>query len=169
MADDRPDIVLHGATGFVGQLIAESLAAHQEADRFSWAIAGRNEEKLDRVRAAVSARGTAPEVVVVQAADEASVQRMVERAKIVLNAAGPFSQYHADNIVGACARAGVHYADLSGEYFYQRRMIDEFHEVAEGTGAKIVLAAGVDSIPPDLGAQLAMERLSAKGGRARHV
>ena len=108
-------------------------------------------------------------MIVTQAADEASVQAMVADAKIVLNVAGPFSQYHADNIVAACARTGTHYADLSGEYWYQRRMIDEFHQESERTGARIVLAAGVDSIPSDLGVQFAIERLAEKGGRARQV
>ena len=163
------DIVLHGATGFVGQLVADYLARHPEGRRFSWAIAGRNPEKLARVRDSVAARGTDPGVIVVEAADEASVEAMVSDAAVILNVAGPFSEYHADHIVGACARSGTHYADLSGEYWYQRRMIDEFHLEAEGTSATIVLAAGVDSIPSDLGVQFAIERLAAKGGRARHA
>ena len=108
-------------------------------------------------------------MIVAQAADKASVEAMVSDAAVILNVAGPFSEYHADNIVGACALSGTHYADLSGEYWYQRRMIDEFHEEAERSGAKIVLAAGVDSIPSDLGVQLAIEHLAAKGGRARHT
>jgi short subunit dehydrogenase-like uncharacterized protein len=163
------DIVLHGATGFVGQLVADYLARHSESRRFSWAIAGRNPNKLARVRDAVAGRGTEPGVIVAQAADEASVQAMVADARVVLNVAGPFSEFHGDNIVGACARSGTHYADLSGEYWYQRRMIDEFHREAERTGARIVLAAGVDSIPSDLGVQFAIERLADKGGRARHA
>ena len=163
------DIVLHGATGFVGQLVADYIARHPESARFSWAIAGRNPDKLARVLDSVAARGNEPGVIVVQAADEASVQAMVADAKVVLNVAGPFSKYHGDHIVGACARSGTHYADLSGEYWYQRQLIDEFHEEAERTGARVVLAAGVDSIPSDLGTQLAIEHLSAKGGRARQV
>jgi short subunit dehydrogenase-like uncharacterized protein len=74
-------------------------------------------------------------MIVVQAADEASVQQMVSSAKVILNVAGPFSQYHGDHIVGACAGSGTHYADLSGEYFFQRRMIDEFHSESERTGS----------------------------------
>ena len=163
------DIVLHGATGFVGQLVADYLARHPEGHRFSWAVAGRNSEKLERVRNSVVATGTEPGVIVAQAADKASVDAMVSDAAVILNVAGPFSEYHGDNIVGACALSGTHYADLSGEYWYQRRMIDDFHNEAERTGARIVLAAGIDSIPSDLGVQLATEHLAAKGGRARHV
>ncbi len=163
------DIVLHGATGFVGKIVADYLARHPEAGRFSWAIAGRNPEKLARVRDTAAARGTEPGVLVVQAADEESVEAMVSSAAVILNVAGPFSEYHADHIVGACARSGTHYADLSGEYWYQRLLIDEFHEQAESSGAKIVVAAGVDSIPSDLGVQFAIEQLAAKDGRARHA
>ena len=163
------DIVLYGATGFVGQLVTRYLARHPENRRFTWAIAGRNSNKLKRVRDSVATDGTEPKIIVAQAADPASVQAMVADAKVVLNVAGPFSLYHGDHIVGACARSGTHYADLSGEYWYQRRMIDDFRHEAERTGAKIVLAAGVDSIPSDLGVQFAIERLAAKGGRARHT
>ena len=163
------DIVLYGATGFTGKLVADYLAQHPSGSRFSWAVAGRNADKLARVRDSVAAKGTTPGLIVAEAADEAGVAAMVANARVVLNVAGPFSLCHADNIVGACARAGAHYADLSGEYFFQRRMIDEFHKEAERTGAKIVTAAGVDSIPSDLGTQLAIERLAEKGGRASHV
>ena len=163
------DIVLHGATGFTGGLTASYLAQHPEGSRFTWAIAGRNAEKLERVRQAAAAKGSEPGVIVAQAADEALVEAMVADARVVLNTAGPFSQCHADHIVGACARSGTHYADLSGEYWYQRQMIDQFHADAERTGAKIVLAAGVDSIPSDIGAQFAIERLAERGGRAAHV
>lgn len=163
------DLVLHGATGFVGQLVADYIARHPESHRFSWAIAGRNPEKLERVLDSVVAAGTEPGVIVVQAADKVSVKAMVSDTRVVLNVAGPFSEYHGENIVEACARSGTHYADISGEYWYQRRLIDEFHQEAGRTGAKVVLAAGVDSIPSDLGTQLAIQRLSAKGGVPRQV
>ena len=163
------DIVLYGATGFTGKLTADYLAQHPARNRFSWAVAGRNADKLARVRDSVAAKGAAPDLIVAEAANEASVAAMVANAQVVLNVAGPFSEYHGNHIVGACARAGTHYADISGEYWFQRRMIDEFHAEAERTGAKVVTAAGVDSIPSDLGTQLAIERLAEKGGRAAHV
>jgi short subunit dehydrogenase-like uncharacterized protein len=163
------DIVLHGATGFTGRLTAHCLAHHADSGRFTWAVAGRNADKLAQLRDALAATGTEPGVIVTQAADESSAAAMVEHATVVLNTAGPFSLYHADNIVAACARSGTHYADLSGEYWFQRRMIDEFHAEAEKTGTAIVFGAGVDSIPSDLGTQLAIEELAARGGRAAHV
>ena len=163
------DLILHGATGFVGQLVVNYLARHPEGDRFSWAIAGRNPEKLARIQSSTAGLGSGPGVIVTQAADKASVEAMVSEARVVLNAAGPYSICHGDNVVDSCAVSGTHYADLSGEYWYQRRMIDEYHDEAGRTGAKIVFGAGVDSIPSDLGVQLAIEHLSSKGGRACHA
>lgn len=79
------DIVLHGATGFVGQLVADYLCRHSEGHRFSWAIAGRNPEKLEGIRKTIAARGTEPGVIVTQAAEQASVEAMVADSAVVLN------------------------------------------------------------------------------------
>lgn len=91
------DIVLHGATRFVGQPLADYLARHPKSSRFSWTIAGRNPNKLERIRDSVASQGTEPGAIVAQAADEAPVQAMVADAKVILNVAGPFSQYHGDH------------------------------------------------------------------------
>lgn len=162
------DLVVFGATGFTGQLVAAYLSTHPEVPRIRWAIAGRNRAKLDAVRAKVSP-GQAPEVVVADTGNPDSITAMVESARVVLSTAGPYSKLGGSVVVEACAKAGRHYADLSGEYFFQREMIDAFHQTALKTGAKIVHAAGIDSIPSDLGAQLAIERLTAQGARARAI
>ncbi len=161
------DIVLYGATGFVGQLIAEYLARHPERGRFSWAIAGRNPDKLSALRASLA--DPAPEVIVADTSDRSAIDAMVSKARVVLTTAGPYSEYGGDVVVEACAKQGRHYADLSGEYWFQRAMIDRFHEEAQRTGAKIVLAAGIDSVPSDLGTQFAIEQLERRGKRAAHV
>ena len=163
------DLVLYGATGFIGKLVANYLASCSSGGQFSWAIAGRNLEKLTELRASLSGRGDGPGVVVAEASDAASVSSMVSDARVVITTAGPYSKYHGDTLVECCARAGTDYADLSGEYWFQRRMIDEFHDEPQRTGAKIVVAAGVDSIPSDLGTQFAIERLEEGGARATHV
>ena len=163
------DVVLYGATGFTGKLVADYLASHPSGSEFSWAIAGRNLKKLTELRASLSGRGDGPGVVVAEASDAASVSSMVTDTRVVITTAGPFSAYHGETLVECCARAGTDYADLSGEYWFQRRMIDEFHDEAQRTGAKIVVAAGVDSIPSDLGTQLAIERLEEGGTRATQV
>ena len=161
------DLVLFGATGFTGKLVAEYLSTHPEATKLHWAIAGRNEAKLEAVRASLG--GAAPSIIVADTGDPASITAMVESARVVISSAGPYSKLGGDVVVGACAKAGRHYADLSGEYFFQREMIEAFHDTAVKTGAKIVHAAGIDSIPSDLGAQYAIEHLARQGGRARSI
>ena len=161
------DIVLYGATGFVGQLVAEYLARHPEGSRFSWAIAGRNPDKLSALRNSLA--GAAPGIIVADTSDKASIDAMVSQARVVVTTAGPYSEYGGDAVVAACAKQGRHYADLSGEYWFQRAMIDQFHEEAQRTGAKIVHAAGIDSVPSDLGTQFAIEQLERRGQRAAHV
>jgi len=164
------DIVLYGATGFTGRLVAHYLAGHPERDSFSWAIAGRDPERLESVRASLAAEhGVKPDAWVADTSDPVSVSAMVSRTRVVLTTAGPYSQYNGRTVVEACVRAGCDYADLSGEFWFQRRMIDDFHEEAKRTGARIVLAAGFDSIPSDLGTQLAVERIEDRGERAARV
>jgi short subunit dehydrogenase-like uncharacterized protein len=163
------DVVLYGATGFTGKLVANYLASHPSRSDFSWAIAGRNPDKLAELEASLSPGGDGPDVIIAEASDAASVSSMVSDARVVLTTAGPYSEYHGDTVVECCARTGTDYADLSGEYWFQRRMIDEFHGEAQRTGAKIVVAAGVDSIPSDLGAQFAIEHLESVGAKVAHI
>ena len=163
------DLILYGATGFTGSLVANYLARHPSAGRFSWAIAGRNPKKLAELKASLSAFADGPGVVVADASDAASVSSMVSETGAVISTAGPYSEYHGETLVECCARTCTHYADLSGEYWWQRRMIDAFHEEAQRTGAKIVMASGVDSIPSDLGTQFAIEQLAKRGARAVQV
>jgi short subunit dehydrogenase-like uncharacterized protein len=161
------DIVLYGATGFAGQLVAEYLARHPEGSRFSWAIAGRSPDKLSALRTSLA--DAAPEIIVADTSDRPSIDAMVSKARVVVTAAGPYAEYGGDAVVEACAKQGRHYADLSGEYWFQRAMIDQFHEEAQRTGAKIVHAAGIDSVPSDLGTQFAIEQLERRGKRVAHV
>ena len=161
------DIVLYGATGFTGQLVTEYLAQHPERSRFSWAIAGRNPDKLSALRTSLA--DPAPEIIVADTSDRPSIDAMVSKARVVLTTAGPYAEYGGETVIEACVTQGRHYADLSGEYWFQRTMIDRFHDKAQRTGAKIVLAAGIDSVPSDLGTQFAIEQLERQGERAAQV
>ncbi len=164
------DIVLYGATGFTGRLVAAYLASHPGRGTFSWAIAGRDPEKLGKLRASLIAdHDAAPGIVVARTSDFNSVSAMVSQTRVVLTTAGPYSAYQGRSLVERCAKAGRDYADISGEYWFQREMIDEFHSEAQRTGAKIVLGAGVDSIPSDLGTQFAIEQLEELGVSAARV
>lgn len=134
------DLVVFGATGFTGRLVAEYISAHQPG---RWAIAGRNRDKL-------AALGLAAPIVVADALDPAACADVARRTKVVCTTVGPYSKY-GSALVAACAEAGTHYCDLTGEVHWMRQMIDLHHERARRTGARIVHTCGFDSIPSDLG------------------
>ena len=152
-------LIVYGATGFTGQLVAAYLDTHPELKDKRWAIAGRTPNKLDALSAKLKGQ---PEILCVDLEDATAVDAMVAQTSVVLNCAGPYSLNNGAALLGACARAGVHYSDLAGEGFYQAEMVEAFHDVAEKSGAKIILAGGVDSIPSDLGAMIAAAALSNK-------
>ena len=135
------DLVLFGATGFTGQLVARYIAASRDKPR--WAIAGRNRAKLE-------ALGLGVPVLVADAQDPASLADLAGQTKVVCTTVGPYAKY-GSALVAACAEAGTHYCDLCGEVQWMRRMIDAHHERAKETGARIVHTCGFDSIPSDLG------------------
>ena len=152
-------LIVYGATGFTGQLVATYLDAHPELKGKQWAIAGRTKSKLSDLSAKLGGR---PETLCVDLEDQDAVSQMVLRTKVVLNCAGPYSTNNGASLLGACARVGVHYSDLAGEGFWQAKMIEAFHEVAKKSGAKVILGGGIDSIPSDLGAFIAVENLNTK-------
>ncbi len=146
MAEREHDVVVFGATGFTGALTAEYLAGAAGAGR--WAIAGRSRDKLERVRARLS--GDVP-LVLADIEDPASLRRMAESAKVVITTVGPYIHY-GEPVVAACAAAGTHYVDLTGEPEFVDLMWLRHHQQAQRTGARIVHSCGFDSIPYDLGA-----------------
>ena len=154
------DIVLYGATGFTGQLVAAYLHSVQDLQGQKWAIAGRSPAKL---AALANKLGAGVSSIAAELTDAAATADLVSSTRAVINCAGPFSQQHAEELLGECARRGVHYSDLAGEGFWQAEMATKFHQVAERSGAKIVLGGGVDSIPSDLGCMLAIDALPSQG------
>ncbi len=150
MSSPKFDIVVYGATGFTGQLVAEYLAAQYKGDKsLTWAMAGRSKVKLASVRDAIGAPADTP-LIVADAGDPASLKAMVAQAKSVITTVGPYQLYGSD-LVAACAAAGVDYFDLSGEPLWMRQMIDAHEATAKSSGARIVFSAGFDSIPFELG------------------
>jgi saccharopine dehydrogenase (NAD+, L-glutamate forming) len=146
MTEREHDVVVFGATGFTGALTAEYLAGAGGAGR--WAIAGRSKDKLERVRARLSA--DVP-MLVADVEDPASLRRVAESAKVVITTVGPYIHY-GEPVVAACAAAGTHYVDLTGEPEFVDLMWLRHHQQAERSGAKLVHSCGFDSIPYDLGA-----------------
>ncbi|MBN9039865.1 MAG: saccharopine dehydrogenase [Rhizobiales bacterium 62-47] len=144
------DIVVYGASGFTGRLVAEYLASRTGAPHdVKWAMAGRNLDKLAAVRDEIGAPKDTP-LITADAADPASLNAMLQRTKAVLTTVGPYQLYGSD-LVAACAKSGTDYLDLCGEPVWMRQMIDAHHAAAQASGARIVFSCGYDSIPFELG------------------
>lgn len=158
-SERRYDVVLFGATGFTGKLVAEYLARRAKANGVRWAIAGRSQPKLEAVRrelATVDAALAELPIVVADSHDVPSLDRLVPETRVVCTTVGPYAKYGRE-LVRACARHGTSYCDLTGEPPFVRAAIDECHAKARETHARIVTCSGYDSIPSDLGAFLAWD------------
>ena len=144
------NLVVFGATGFTGRLVAEVLnTAFGAGGDLRWAMAGRNLDKLAQARTAIGA-GAALPLVAADAADPAALAALVRRAQVVITTVGPY-QRHGEPLVRACAAAGTDYVDLCGEPGWMAKMIAALQEPARASGARIVFSCGFDSIPFDLG------------------
>jgi short subunit dehydrogenase-like uncharacterized protein len=154
------DLVLFGATGFTGRLVAEYLVTKKP--KLRWALAGRSADKLAAVRSELGPDARDLPIVVGDSMDPASVDAMVRRTRVVCTTVGPYSRY-GGALVGACAEHGVHYCDLTGEPPFVRRIIDDHHARAEATGARIVPCCGFDSLPSDLGVFMLHDHLQKQG------
>ncbi|MBB5687104.1 saccharopine dehydrogenase family protein [Sphingobium boeckii] len=144
------DIIVYGASGFTGRLVAEYLATqHAGPDAPKWAMAGRSKDKLAKVRAEIGAPNTIP-LIEADAENPASLAHMVAQTRVILTTVGPY-QLYGNELVAACAAHGTDYVDLCGEPAWMRTMIDAHQATAQKSGARIVFSCGFDSIPFDLG------------------
>lgn len=164
------DIIVYGASGFTGRLVAEHLAQrYGVGGSVRWAMAGRSAAKLAEVRDAIAAPADTP-LVVAQADDPASLKAMVARAKAIITTVGPYTLYGSP-LVAACASAGTDYLDLSGEPLWMADMIAAHDAAAKASGARILFSCGFDSIPFELGAfftqSLARTRLGHVAARVK--
>ena len=157
------DIIVYGATGYTGRLVAEHLLKTYGVGKdLAWAIAGRNAGKLAEVRAEIGASDSLP-LVVADASDPKSLAAMVARTKAIITTVGPY-QLYGSPLVEACATAGVDYVDLTGESHWIAKMIPAHEAAAKKSGARIVFSCGFDSIPFDLGVFFAEETAKKKFG-----
>jgi short subunit dehydrogenase-like uncharacterized protein len=144
------DIVVYGATGFTGQLVAEYLAAHYAGKSDpKWAMAGRSPEKLASVRDSIGAPADTT-LIQADASDPASLRAMIDQTNAVVSTVGPYQLYGSE-LVAACAASGADYLDLCGEPVWMRQMIDAHEATAQSSGARIVFSCGFDSLPFELG------------------
>ena len=161
------DLVVHGATGFTGRLVVEYLLQRYPAGSgLRWAMGGRSAEKLAAVRDELGAPADTP-LVVTDTGNPASLQALMGCTRLVLTTVGPY-QLYGNELVAACAKAGVDYVDLCGEPAWMRRMIDAHEAQAKASGARIVFSCGFDSIPFDLGVFLLQTEMKARFGQPAH-
>ncbi|MBV7542949.1 trans-acting enoyl reductase family protein [Acidovorax sp. sic0104] len=157
------DIVVHGATGFTGRLVVEYLLQRYPAGSgLRWAMGGRSADKLAAVRDEVGAPADTP-LIVTDSTDPASLQALMAQTRLVLTTVGPY-QLYGNELVAACAAAGVDYVDLCGEPAWMRHMIDAHEATAKASGARIVFSCGFDSIPFDLGVFLLQKEFRHRFG-----
>lgn len=160
MPERKYDIVLYGATGFVGRQAAEYL--DRQRAKLAFAIAGRDEAKLEAVRAGLRRRRSVG-VIVADSADRKAVDAMAASARVVLNTAGPFALY-GDAVVDACVRRKTHYTDITGETPWVRGLIEKHHDRAAKDATRIVPFCGFDSVPSDLGTFLVVRHMQERLG-----
>ncbi len=160
---DRPyDIVVYGATGYTGRLVAEYLAHHYQGKGPKWAMAGRSAAKLAEVRDLIGAPADTP-LIVANSDDPASMKALVESTRVVVTTVGPY-QLYGEPLLAACVAAGTDYTDLCGEPAWMRQMVDKYHEAAKASGARISFSSGFDSIPFDLGVFMLQKEAKARHG-----
>ena len=152
------DIVVYGASGFVGVLVAQHLAEHAPAGA-RIALAGRSETRLAAVKAKLCVDWP---IVIADAAEAEALARLATSTRVMITTVGPYAKYGRD-LAHACAAAGTDYVDLTGEVLFARESIDQHHDLASKTGARIVHSCGFDSIPSDIGVHVLDQQVKADG------
>jgi short subunit dehydrogenase-like uncharacterized protein len=161
VADRDLSIVVFGATGVTGRRTAAYLAERAAELGVRWAVAGRDAAKLERVLGEVGVMGA--ETLIADVGEPESLAAMASRTRVVLNLVGPYTLY-SEPVIEACIGNGAHYADLTGEMPFARRMIDAYQERAVAAGVKVVQASGFEALPPDLAVLLATETARERWG-----
>lgn len=158
------DLVIWGATGFTGRLVAEYIhGRYGTGDQLRWAIAGRNQARLESIRAGIGATDKTLPILIGDSRDPGSLAAIAGRSRVICSTVGPFAKY-GSGLVAACVASGTDYCDITGEVQWVRRMIDAHEKQAQSTGARIVHCCGFDSIPSDLGTLFMNNSMQARHG-----
>ena len=158
------DVIVWGATGFTGTLVAEYLLRQYGVDKdLQWAVAGRSDEKLAALIDSLGPEASGLETFVADSFDSESLRSLARQSRVVLTTVGPYALY-GSALVEACVEEGTHYCDLAGEVQWIRKMIDQHQERAEETGARIVHCCGFDSVPMDIGAWFLQQEAKERFG-----
>jgi short subunit dehydrogenase-like uncharacterized protein len=156
---DRPyDLVIYGASGFVGRQAVRYLSEKINSDKVRWAIAGRSRQSLEAVKAEIAGTESL-DVWVADSQDQRAVDAIASKTQVLINTAGPFAKY-GTAIVDACVRLKTHYVDITGETPWVKDLIDRYHEQAASDGTRIIPFCGFDSVPSDLGTYLVVHYMN---------
>ena len=156
------DIIVWGASGFTGRLVALYLFDKYGANGdLKWAMGGRNLKKLEKVRDEIANRNVP--LVIADSNDKVSLFNMVNRTKVICTTVGPYAKY-GSNLLEACVKSHIHYCDLAGEVQWMYKMINSYHDEAKINGSKIVHACGFDSIPSDMGVYFIQKEVKSRTG-----
>lgn len=162
------DIVVYGATSFVGRILARYLLEQYGVGRdVDWAIAARSSERLHELRAELGPDAAQLPIIVAEATDTAALEGMCLRARVVISTVGPYALY-GESLIAACVRTGTDYCDLTGEVQWIRRMVERYEAAARASGARIVHCCGFDSIPSDLGVAFVQQECRRRYGTTAH-
>jgi len=164
MSAQEFDVIVYGASGFTGKLVAEHLLKRYGTDGdVRWAMAGRDEGKLKAVRGERGAPASLP-IVIANGTDSGALDALSHRARVVITTVGPY-QIYGEGLLAACAKAGTDYVDLCGEPNWMAAMIDKYEKTAKESGARIVFSCGFDSIPFDCGVWFVQREARARFGQ----
>ncbi len=169
MDNRQYDLIVMGATGFTGKLVVEYLIQHYgiKPNEFSWAIAGRNSEKLKQVKQSLEnidpKSMTIPEIVA-DSHDQKSLDDMTSKCMVIITTVGPYLKY-GHLLVESCAKNGTHYCDLTGEVPFIKESIDQFDTIAKQNHCRIIHSCGFDSVPSDIGVLLLQQEAMKKYGK----
>ena len=161
------DFVVFGATSFVGQILTAYLLEHldEHHESLRWAIAGRSEEKLSRLKASLGALARHVPIILADASNYEQMQGLCRQTRTVVSTVGPFALY-GESLVKACAQNGTDYCDSTGEFHWVRRMIDRYQAQAMDSGARLIPCCGFDSVPSDLGVSFLQQQAMQFWGTA---
>ena len=164
-------VVLYGATSFVGQITAHYLTEFlsntkdRNGANVTWAIAGRDEEKLNELQSKLASK---VDIIIANSDDAASLDKMTKQSQVIISTVGPYLKY-GEPLIKSCVNNGTDYVDLTGEAIFIKDMMDKYQDAAKQSGARIVNSCGFDSIPSDLGVYFTQQKAEGKFGNACDV
>jgi short subunit dehydrogenase-like uncharacterized protein len=159
------DLIIYGASSFVGQIMSRYLAEHIGfSGAVKWAIAGRSSSKLNKLRTSLGEVAANLPIIIADADDGTSLANLCQSTRVIATTVGPYALY-GEQMVKACAENGTDYCDLCGEAYWIKRMIVKYADAAEQTGARIVSCCGFDSIPSDLGVHFLQQQGHQRFGK----